>query len=360
MEEKKKDSARKFRDFKEHAVAVCSPEGRSLPLTMDGTAVVEISLARNTGFARELMDKANRAFNPRELKRLEKEPNKFLKKAEDQVKELWSCMESMIFHSNIFTVSILIAIGLILNEVEANIDKDSKRRKSKYMKWLKDGFGHEHLRYFQQARQLANMGEFARKYACLGKNRLLEFERLKTDGFNSYQEIFDEHPFVDVTTDMNGELFKEHVDSIITYRRFIDEEFSLITFEDAELIASYTHHSLEVKEVKKAVSWLTKQSDQKTALEDLLLNRLVPPYSEEDEDDEDTSKGKRPSLNKLLADVYAYETEVLETGGTWYDQQKDQLREEVVVGAYGVILELARKLNISLDGNPNTEEQKEG
>jgi len=72
-------------------------------------------------------------------------------------------------------VSMLIAAGLTLDDVEAYFGK-----KANYMKWLREGFGHKHLRCFQHAKQLAKMGAFARKYAALGKNRLLELARLKT------------------------------------------------------------------------------------------------------------------------------------------------------------------------------------
>lgn len=333
-------AVRKPKDFEELALASPSAPGVALPLTMDGTSVTEISLTANRNFAGEIMAKANKAFNRSKLETLkEKNLGRYLDEAKGQILSLWSCMEAMEFHNNVFTVSIMIAIGTILNDASETFEK-----KSEFMLWLREQFGHEHLRYFQQARQLAGMGDFARTHACLNKNRLLELDRIKEEK-ESLTDILQKFPFRDATEDIDGELFKEHVDAIITFRRFQEENEDLVTFLDATMISSMSHHALEVNKVEKIAEWLGQQADQKDAVDDLLLNKLVIP----DGDDRDSDSGRRrESLNKLLAGIRAYNLEIQKSDRVWLEHQKKEVGEDILKGAYQVIVGLARKLKVKL------------
>lgn len=349
--EKSAKAVRKPKDFEELALASTTAPGVALPLTMDGTSVVEISLSANRNFAAEIMAKANKKYNRFKLEALKNTPVRFRVEAKDQILSLLSCVESMEFHNQVFVVSTLFAIGTILNEAEGTFEK-----KSEYMQWLREDFGHKHLRYFQQAKQLASMGDFARTHACIGKNRLLELERIKEEE-ESFTDLLQKFPFPDTTEDIDGELFKEHVDAIITNRRFQEGKVDSIIFPDATLIAAMNHLALEVNKVEKITEWLGQQPDQKTAVDDLLLNKLVIPYGDEQEAD---SGRRRESLNKLLAGLQAYGKVIRESDREWLDHQKKEVGEDILKGAYQVIVNLARKLKVGLsDRKKTTKEGKE-
>ena len=94
--------------------------------------------------------------------------NIFLQESRGQIKMLWSNMFSFNTHTDMFTVQILVKIGTILNLVE-----DDFKKKADYTAWVRRNFQHKCSRYFQQAKQLANIGSVAHDFAALGKNRLL-------------------------------------------------------------------------------------------------------------------------------------------------------------------------------------------
>ncbi len=124
-------------------------DGPPLAVTMDNTSVNEISQMLNEHFSKEQFDDAKKIFKIDKLKKL-KRPSSYLKEGKKQILGLWKCIESFTAHSDLFRTSFLIAIGQILNHIE-----DSLNSKSAYMNWLRDNFGHKHLRYFQHAKQLA-------------------------------------------------------------------------------------------------------------------------------------------------------------------------------------------------------------
>jgi hypothetical protein len=140
---------------------------------MDTTGHIEMSVMSNAEFSGEIIKETEKVFS---LKRLEKAKKKstdaYLKEGERQVIGLWKGIERLGAHAALFTVLFLVHIGEILFKVERFLAS-----KSKYMQWLAT-FGPEHTRYFQHARELFLMGDFALKHASLGKNRLLTFKRL--------------------------------------------------------------------------------------------------------------------------------------------------------------------------------------
>ena len=327
-------------------------------LTMDSTSVIEISFIHNHEYSNQILARAKKAFNPTKLEKLkEKKPVKYLEEAKDQVVELCSCMEALITHTALFTVSLLIAIGLTLDDVEAYFGK-----KSKYMKWLKENFGHKHLRYFQHAKQIAKMGEFARKYAALGKNRLLEFARIKTKLETDEGDLLTEHPFQDITEDIDGVLFSEHVDSIITFYRMIEAGIDFITFAQASLIAALLHGSLTVKMAEGIKIWLDKfESPEKKqeAFGHFLLNKLAFPYESKEEGPINENNA---SLNRVMGKILDFCERVDIEDEAWVLSYKDRVDKNMLFKIHGAIVNLAEKFNINLeeddqDNNNNNENE---
>ena len=79
----------------------------------------------NSKFSDEIVKRASQAFNLNKLNKLKtKKFPMFLEEGKRQIKELWSCIESINAHTAMFTVSFLIAIGKILVEIEKGLAKN--------------------------------------------------------------------------------------------------------------------------------------------------------------------------------------------------------------------------------------------
>jgi hypothetical protein len=328
---------------------VAGNDGNQDGLTMDSTAVSEFSIVMNRKYSHQIIGKVKRKFNFEKLLKLkEKQPKKYLNAAKYQVDEVFSGMEALQTHSNMFNVSFLIAGGTILNDVEVYFKK--KGGKKKYMSWVRKEFGHERMRYFQHAKQLANMGEFARKYAALGKNRLLEFDRLRKKLKITLEKLLITHPFIDLVCDIDGMLFKEHVDSIITYYRLKDADIDFHLFEQASLMAAMLHASVKVKSANDIKTWLDqfeKQEEKQAAVDHFLLNKLAYPYNNV-EDEKSTGKTKE-SLNRLLERVLDFNNAENIDSQDWITSQKDKIEHSMIIKTYNFIVHLAEKFSINLE-----------
>lgn len=316
-----KKSSRSSREFKKMVAAKKALEKKQQPdflvpevvdeqelapsLGMDGTAHTEISFMRNIQYAPQVIRRAHEHFDLNKLDRLKGRNRsrylpRYLDEAKQQITNLCSSIESMVAHTGMFIVHFLVNIGQILNHVEATLDS-----KSEYTEWKRTSFGDRHIRYFQQARQLANMGEFAMRYASIGKNRLLELDRMKNAvRASSLNEIIARHPFPDTTEDMKEVLWKEHIDTVVTYQRLKDAGIDFAEFDQAGLLACYNRHALEVKTVEKIKKFIDRFPDReakKSAFEILVMDKMT--FSR-DRDLQITVS--RESLNKILADLIAH------------------------------------------------------
>jgi len=210
------------------------------------------------------------------------------------------------------------------------------------MKWLRAHFGHKHLRYFQHAKQLDNMGAFARNFASLGKNRLLELERTRKELGESFFSLLSQFPFEDTTQDHDGALFKEHVDGVITYHRMRNAGIDSVEFDQAALIGAQLNGAITKKMANQISQWLSDKDDKTQALDDLILNKLAYP------DSGGSQQPSRPSIRKHLADLVNY-SESLDYGNSdWITTIRDQVDEEDLSKAYNFLVLLADKLGITL------------
>ena len=348
---KRRSEAREPKDFAKYALVAENYPIEPDPLTMDGTSHTEISIMANAKYSHEIVGEAYKIFNLKKLEMLKvKKFDSYLDEAKRQIFGLWQCIEGITTHTSLFITSFLIAIGKILNDIEASV-----KTKSEYMGWLKKNFGYSHLRYFQQAKQLERMGNFAQNFASLGKNRLLEYDRLKRSPMQSYEDVLKMYPFEDTSADHDGVLFKEHVDSIITYRRLIDAGIKDkdIEFDQAALIAAHSGGSITVKKAESIGAWLEKMDDKEQALDDLILNKLASPYGGD-------TLGRSPlSLTKHIADLIKYSESTDIENDAWIANQRDQVSELDIVKVHLFIVKLAEKLEIELNSNETTSERTE-
>lgn len=314
---KKKKISRSSREFKKMVAAKKALEKKQQPkilvpevvdeqefapaVGMDGTAHTEISFMRNIEYAPQVIRRAHEHFDLNKLDRLKgRNKSRYLGEAKQQIIELCNSVESMVAHTGMFLVHFLFNIGQILNHVEDTLDS-----KSEYSNWKRNSFGERHTRYFQQARQLANMGPFALQYASIGKNRLLELDRMKNAvRASSLNEIIARHPFPDTTEDMKEVLWKEHIDTVVTYQRLEDAGIDFADFDQAGLLACYNRHALEVKTVEKIKKFLDRfpeREAKKSAFEILVMDKMT--FSR---DGDQPITVSRESLNKILADLIAH------------------------------------------------------
>jgi len=309
-----------------------APAGPIDPLSMDDTSHIEISQMANDKYSSEIIEEMNENIDLDYLNKLAKQDKKaFLEEVPPAINKTWRSIQHLETHTDMFVVRISCVLGMLLNDAE-----DCFKKKSAYMKWLRSNFGYHKLRYFQQAKELAKMGKLSLWYASLGKNRLLEFNRLRKISDKTLAEILRSHPFRDTSDDIGGNLFREHIDAIITFYRFQKGEISYCTFEHADIIASYLHGSITVATVKKLKEWLNETGNQECWFEFIVMNKLEIPRL-------DSQREIRTSVNKALVGVSNLQKEI-----QTMDTASFSIDEQILKDAHETILALAEKFGVTL------------
>jgi len=259
-------------------------------IPMDGTSHFEISVMENENYSAEIIKKTKKAFSLNKLRKFKKKKKAMLKEGEKQIIDLINGINALNTHTNMFEVLFYANIGIILDEIGSSVNNDIQ-----FMKWLQSTFEPEQMRCFRQARQLVEIGDFAKENTSLGINRLIELYRLKKITDKSFKQLLEDHHFLDTAMDMDWILFKEHSDSIITFYRLKNAGIDFVKFEQAALIAAFKHGDITEKEVKKVKKWLKGKKKQKELFKNLLLNKMVFP-------DDSNLKPRTPLTSKILSD----------------------------------------------------------
>jgi len=339
---------------------VKSDEMVPVRLAVDGTSHEEISIMQNVRYSQEIIQEARNVFS---LDKLDEEKKKgeeeLLIEGERQIVKLWHSVEALMTHTTLFVVLFLIYIGEILNKIKSSLTTTD------YVKWRNEIFYNKHPRYLQQAHQLAQMGEFAKRYASMGKKRLLALDSLRKDkDIDSHENLFDEHPlseeitdnlitdemmqnnpFPDSTEDMDGKLLKEHVDGMITYERFKKAGIKFISFDQAYLMAAYGKNALGIKTVEKIQSELKKfktNNAKKNRLNIIIMDKMKFPG------EQDSAPAPRESINQMLANFVSYCDNADLEDRSWIANQKLLVEEDIFRNANLYIKKLGRKLGITL------------
>lgn len=283
-------------------------------MTMDGTCVTEISLMQNENYAPEIIHRIMRPDHVSTLLAIKNSGDvpAFLSEGKQYIIDICREIDSLKVHTSMFIVLAMMLVGRILNEIHQALGND----RSKYARWVKENFGGKHTRYFQQCRQLVAMGEFATRYSSLGKNRLLQVDRL--DDKESYKEIIEQHPYPDITEDRNGLAFNEHTDAAVTLYNLRQGGIDFADFEQAYLLSCFNKHWIAQKTVKKIKDWLGRfpaPEEKENAFEDYILNKMVLPS-----DREYQVVGNIQSLNTILSNLIAYyETHIQQGQTDWIE-----------------------------------------
>jgi len=339
---------KKTKSSKASANQTHSP-GPAFDPRMDGTSLVEISQMGNIHYSKEIIKSTEAASDLNKLRAFRKDKRKFLKAGREMLNKLCGAKDALGVHDNTSAVKFLIKVGIILSEIETTFNDVHE-----YTNWLKNNFGYERLRYFQHAQQLAAMGDPALEFSPLGKNRLLDFERARKEfskesgADKTLDDLLKEHPFPDIAKDMEGDLFKQHVNAIITYYRFRQQGIDFITFDQASYAASLYKGPVPVNKIvtlKKELDKIDKMEDKKTFLADYFSNKLVLPTSGD-------RMGSSPkSLNNLLADLIKYCETVDINSSTWVEMQKEIIDKSIFEKAFNYLSHLRATLGIA--GKPH-------
>jgi hypothetical protein len=272
------------------------PASSFFPLASDSTSHIEITVMENDKYSEEIIHEAKRVFNPEKLRALENEDrNKYYEEAKIQIGKLCQSIDALKVHTDLFEVTFLINLGYLLNEIKPTFPK-----KSAFVNWIRNNSPGHSLEYFQHARRLAEMGDTAVKYRSLGVNRLLEVDRLERDLGRTLTEILREHSFLDTTEDFAGNLFKNRIDAILSYYRFIAEGIDNIKMEHALQLVQYSHKDIEVKEVKRFKKKYDEATDKDAFINKYLMDKAALTG------DGTIKSVSEESLNKMLADVNNY------------------------------------------------------
>jgi hypothetical protein len=268
---------------------------------MDGTSHTEISFMGNKDYSSQIVQGTPTPSDFDKLLALQTEDGaKFLEEAEKALRKLWHSVEAITAHTDLWLVRFQIEMGKILNAVE-----DYFGNKSDYIRWFIDRFGDRQRRYFQQAKELAGMGDFAYDHSSLGKHRLLQFNRLKKklteeqEEDKDFNDILREFPFPDTTTDMDGKLFSNHVDAVITLGRFRRAGIDYVALDHAKLMACYDGEAVKVGVIEDLKAQLDLADNKEELLDMFVMNKMQLQDGRE-------SSGMGQSLAKRLADLDDY------------------------------------------------------
>jgi hypothetical protein len=362
---KSKKVKKKNNDSKAKVPEVLDPSPPAF--VMDSTAVNVFSEDDNVKYAEEQITEARNAFKLEKL-RAEKEKglSEFLKEGQTQILKLWHCIISLETHNTMYIVLFLIYIGKILNEIKSTIESDSSPRE--FVKWRREAFHYKHERYLQQAQQLERLGDFAKQYAAMGKQRLLDLERLRKQlNIDDFDELFGEHqipqevtesmpsvddlkkdPFPDISDDLEGDLLRHHVDAVITKSRFKSAGIDFVSFDQAFLLAASNKGPVPVKYVRKIGRFLEKRKTKQAKKK--LLNLLV---MDKGKIPSDRSSGPKSglSLNQLLMNFVDYCRDKNFSNRDWIESQKNLLEEDLFLETHKYIRLISRNFNIKLSGN---------
>ena len=314
-----------------------------LDLAMDGTSIPEFRFVDNKKYSEQIITVARAASDPKKREVLKQSENldEYLAESKKQVLAQWHADQAIAVHSDMFRVLCQINAGEILNEVESMFGK-----KSAYTEWIKNNFEDRHIRYFQQAKQLADMGDFAKVYAAVGKNRLLALESLrKVERKKECLVLFKDHPLPDMTDDDEGQKLKRHIDSVVTLHRLKKAGIRFAKFDQAELIASTLNEAITVQKAEQVEKWLSAQEEpQRPALFDRFIqDQLTFPS------DHPYTPVPKASLDKILADlINCYGTGNLEDE-VWIEKQRKIVDVSTLESVKKLISDLIEKLKIETE-----------
>jgi hypothetical protein len=313
---------------------------------LDGTSFAEFSEMQSPDYSKAIITQAKEIYNLDRLKNWDGSEQAYLAEGQKQINLLWNAIHGINIHTEMFTVYFLIAIGTILNEIEKHFNKPHQ-----FTKWRDQTFDRRHKRLFQQAQQLANMGNFPKKYGAIGKNRILQLESIrKTMNVPSCEDLLTMSPNVDdikkfavpdanisetnaiplpdLSYDFDGNRLKQHVNSIIILYRLRNAGINYADFDHASLIAEYLNDAITVKDTEELKNWLDQYPEEERSkkFDFYVMDRMKKPSEME-------SIAKSPiSITKIATDLLKYckTNDIEENVDEWWENQRDYIDQDII------------------------------
>ncbi|MEI6155441.1 MAG: hypothetical protein WCQ90_15290 [Deltaproteobacteria bacterium] len=267
-----------------------------------------------------------------------------------------------------FNALFLAATGDLLIDARKKFDKLSE-----FTDWRDKKFGVKHIRLLQQAVQLAEMGDFSRRYSGIGKHRLLQLEHIrKTEKMASCEDILREcpvyseiakgtlsdkviqsmdiNPFPDITTDIDNNRVKTYVDSVITFKRLKKEGLSYADFEDAQLIAMHYKRAIPVEEAKAIKVEMDKvgEGERPQAFNLFLMDSMRIPSADP------SNKKSESSLSKVISDIVLYCENKNLDDEEWLESQKEVISKDSLLRARDFLNSIVIKMQIDVLDSQDT------
>ena len=120
-------------------------------------------------------------------------------------------------------------------------------------------------------------------------------------------------------------------------------EVDFIEFEQAALIAAFSHRPIKVKDATDVKEWLDKYEevdDKKKAFDFYVFNKGSFP------DSDPNASRQSISLTQYIADLVAFSEKADIGNDQWIEEQKEKISDSELVKAYQFISRLAEKLEI--------------
>ena len=262
------------------------------PINCDTTSAIEISTLSEIISFQEIIKNARHICVQYKIAKdyyYSGDEGYFLEESRKTLHELLRSANHLTFHYATFYLEILINLGEILTFVEEYFNEKypNDNPKRKYIKWENDNFGIQQRRLFQQTKNLYEMGNFAQKYKCIGKNRLLDLYRInkslnKDNSEDSYNELLNEFPLKDYDLanefeeKEKNQIYKTLIDACITKARLKEHGIDA-TYAQAELIALYKRGYITYAEVIDLQEKLKQYGDGVEflkAFDDYIFNKM--------------------------------------------------------------------------------------
>ncbi|MGA1824686.1 MAG: hypothetical protein ACMUIP_08470 [bacterium] len=192
-----------------------------------------------------------------------------LDSVKNAVIELFQRVDYMQVNNKKNVVLLLIEAGKMLNTIEKKL-----RNKTAYRQWIRSFVTTEHnIRKMQHAKQLARMGEVSVRYAGMGKNRLLEINRVQKETEIPF-EVLIQKMDLDTTIDNDERSFNMCIDALITQHRFEKKDMNFVTFEDAKKIVIKNRKVLNVNQTEEVRKLLDPFQNKKEKFKEILENDI--------------------------------------------------------------------------------------
>ena len=157
----------------------------------------------------------------------------------------------------------------MLNNIEKKL-----RNKTAYRQWIRGFVNTEHnIRKMQHAKQLARMGEISIKFAGMGKNRLLEINRVQRETEIPF-EVLIQKMDQNTTIENDERSFNMCIDALITQHRFEKKDMNFVTFEDAKKIVIKNRKVLNVNQTEEVRKLLDPFQNKENKFKEILENDI--------------------------------------------------------------------------------------